>query len=101
MPPSDMAKQTLEGQEAYWIKITDLKQELEEHPGRRPLIRNIVPNGIEVDNIDTMGEEDYYIDAFGPDMEFQINARNILSVDVWVNETANFTAGEMKHLLLP
>ncbi len=100
MPPSDMAKQTLEGQEAYWIKITDLKQELEEHPGRRPLIRNIVPNGIEVDNIDTMGEEDYYIDAFGPDMEFPINARNILSVDVWVNETANFTAGEMKHLLL-
>ena len=100
MPPSDMAKQTLEGQEAYWIRVTDLKGELEDHPGKRPVIRNMVPNGIEVDNIDTLGEEDYYIDAFGPNMEFPINAGNLLSVELWVNETANFTAAEMKTMLL-
>ena len=100
MPPSDMAKQTLEGQEAYWIKITDENACLEKNAILRPLIQEIALNAVEVDNVETMEEEEYYIDAYEPNMNFPLTATNILRVDVWVNETANFTAAEMKHLLL-
>ncbi len=100
MPPTDMAKCTLEGQEAYWIKIMDEDCYLEKNPMRRPLIQEIALNAVEVDNIETMEEEEYYIDAYEPNMSFPLTATNILSVDVWVNETAEFTMQQMKRLLL-
>ena len=100
MPPSDMAKRTLEGQEAYWIKITDENSYLEQNAARRPVIQEIALNAVEVDNIETMDEEEYYIDAYGPNMDFPLTATNILRVDVWVNETADFTPAEMKRMLL-
>lgn len=99
MPPPDMAKQTLEGQEAYWIKITDEKEHLKQHPLQRPVICNIQVNAVEVDNIDTMTEDAYYIDAFGPNMEFALNAQNILSLDLWVNETGQFSETQMRRML--
>ena len=99
MPPTDMAKRTLEGQEAYWIKITDEKGHLEQHPLQRPTICNIQINAVEVDNIDTMTEDAYYIDVFGPNMEFALNAKNILSLDLWVNETGLFSESEMRRML--
>ena len=100
LPPPDMAKRTLEGQEAYWIKISDEKDHLRQHPLQRPVIKNIQVNAVEVDNIDTMTEDDYYIDAFGPNMQFALNAQNILSLDLWVNETAQFTETQMRRMLV-
>ena len=100
MPPSDMAKRTMEGQEAYWIKIVDEDFYLEKNAQRRPFIQEIALNAVEVDNIETLDEEEYYIDAYGPDMSFPLTATNILRADVWVNETADFTAAEMKRILL-
>ena len=100
MPPTDMAKVVMEGQEAYWIKITDEDFYLEKNPKRRPLIQDIQVNAVEVDNIETMDEEEYYIDAYEPNMSFPLTATNILRVEVWVNETADFTAAEMRQMLL-
>lgn len=99
MPPSDMARRTLEGQDAYWIRITDEKEYLRENPAKRPVIQDISMNAVEVDNVDSMASEDYYIDAFGPNMEFALNAQNILSLDVWVNEIGQFSETEMRRLL--
>ena len=99
MPPSDMAKQTLEGQDTYWIRITDEKKYLEEHPAKQPVILDIQVNAVEVDNIDTMTEEAYYIDVFGPNMQFALNAQNILSLELWVNEIGLFSESEMKRMI--
>ena len=99
MPPSDMTKKTIEGQEAYWIRITDEKNDLENHPEKRPVIYEIRLNAVEADNIDSLEESEYYIDSYGPDMSFSINAQNILNVDVWVNETRNFSESEMRRML--
>jgi len=46
-----------------------------------------------------MNEDEYYIDSFGPDMEFALNAQNILSLDVWVNEIGQFSEAEMRRML--
>jgi len=99
MPPTDMAKVTLEGQEAYWIKITDEQNHLDKHPMQRPTICDIRINAVEVDNIDTMTEDAYYIDVFGPNMKFALNAQNILSVELWVNEIGLFSETEMRRML--
>lgn len=99
MPPTDMAKRTLEGQEAYWIRISDEKHYFEKHPLQRPVIRDIRVNAVEVDNVDTMTEQAYYIDVFEPNMEFALNAQNILSLDLWVNEMGLFSESEMRRML--
>ena len=46
-----------------------------------------------------MSEEAYYIDVFGPNMEFALNAQNILSMELWVNEIGLFSESEMKRML--
>lgn len=100
IPPTDMAKLSIEGEEAYWIRITDEKQEIEHKVNKSPLIKSIRMNAVEVNNIDTLDEQDYYIDMFGPNMTFLLNADNILDVDVWVNEVESFTENEMRGMLI-
>ena len=100
MPPTDMAKRELEGQEAYWIRITDENGYLEKNPLHQPIICDIQVNGVEVDNVDTMTEEEYYIDAFGPNMKFALNAQNILALELWVNEKGLFSETEMRRMLV-
>lgn len=98
-PPEDMAEKTIEGQEAYWIRITDEDFTLEKNPDCRPVIEEIALNAAEVDNIETLPEEEYYIDACEPNMVFPVRAVNILQADVWVNETAGFSEGEMRRFM--
>ena len=100
IPPTDMAKRVMEGEEAYWIRITDEKQEIELEPNKSPMIKSIRVNAVEVNNIDTLNEQDYYIDWFGPNMTFALNTDNILYADVWVNEMDNFTESEMRSMLV-
>lgn len=100
MPPTDLAERTIEGQKAFWIRITDKDFFWEKNPPCRPVIEKIAVNAVEVDNIETLPEEDYYFDTYGPDMSFPVGAMNILSIDVWVNETAEFTDSERKRFML-
>lgn len=100
IPPTDMAKTSLEGQEGYWLRITDEKKDTQTGAGKCPFIRNIRINAVEVNNIDTLAEQDYYIDRFGPNMTFYLNADNILDADVWVNEVEHFTDSKMRAMLI-
>lgn len=99
MPPPDMAKRTMEGQEAYWIRITDEDSVLEKNPSGRPVIEEVAVNAVEIDNTETLSEEEYYLDAYGPNMSFPVEAVNILRVDVWVNETAGLSDSEMRRFM--
>ena len=99
LPPADMVKKTIEGQEAYWIRITDEDFALEKNPHCRPVIEEIAVNAVEVDNIETLPEEEYYLDTYEPGMTFPVKAENILWIDVWVNETAEHSDDEMIRLL--
>lgn len=99
MPPPDMAKRTIEGQDAYWLKITDEDFILEKNLACRPVIEGIAVNAAEVANIETLSEETYYMDACEPDMVFPAGAVNILQADVWVNETADFSESGMRDFM--
>ena len=99
IPPTDMTKMKLEGKTAYWIRITDAAQDAEKVQAIR-YIEDITVNAVEVDNIDTLPIQDYYIDRFGPDMVFNLNTDNVLDAEVWVNEVDNFTQNEMNNMLI-
>lgn len=100
MPPTDMSRMVLEGQERYWIRITDERRDQGDESVKCPIINDIRINAVEVNNVDTLSEQDYYIDRFGPNMTFALNADKILSVDVWVNEIDNYTESEMRTKLI-
>lgn len=99
LPPADMALRKLEGQEAYWLRIEDPDGSLEKGKKGRPLILGIEINGVEVDNVETQAETEFYMDEAGPDMRFTLNAGNILSLDVWVNETGMWSEAQMRTML--
>lgn len=98
MPPQDWAQTVLEDTRAYWLRITDEGQDLENGPKKQPMVYEIALNAVEADNIETLEEETYVIDRYEPNMTFSLNARNILSVDVWVNETQCFSTAQMKRI---
>lgn len=100
LPPADMAKREIEGQDAYWIRITDEDFIWEKDSACRPVIEEVAVNAAKIDNIETLPEEEYYIDVCEPEMSFPIAAGNILQVEVWVNETLDFSGSEMKRFMM-
>lgn len=95
MPPSDMAALEIEGKKRYWIKIVEVKR----GRGSCSLIKDIKLNALEAYNIETLEEEDFYLDEVKPFMEFKLRATNILDADVWVNETDKVSPRQMKTML--
>lgn len=96
MPPADMAAETVEGKKAYWIRIRRTgRKEAVKNP---PKVLAISPNAVEVYNIETRQEEEYYIDEVASNMVFDLGVPNILDVDLWVNETNRHTAETMNRM---
>lgn len=100
MPPSDMAKKRIEGIDAYWIVAVDEFNYFDMYKFAKPTICNVAINAIDVDNIETHEEDEYYMDTFEANMKFPLNATNILGVEVWVNEISLYGDNDMKKMLL-
>lgn len=99
MPPSDMVKKTLEGQHAFWIVLTDHSGSWEEEKTVFPALLGVDMNAVEAANTETQPEEFFYLDEVSANMSFALNAHNILSADVWVNETNGFSEQAMRRML--
>ena len=97
MPPSDMAAITIEGHRRIWIRAVRTGNE---DITSFPMIRTMNLNALECSNTETLDEEDFYIDDAEPNMTFDLNAENILSTDVWVNESTSYTNEQMESMLL-
>lgn len=92
-PPSDMERINLYGEKRYCICAEE-----EGAYTKQDIISDIRFNSVEVMNIETGEEEDYYIDVSKPDMEFFIDCHNLLKADVWVNETGEYSDSEMRAM---
>lgn len=97
IPPSDMAAVTIEGRKCVWIRAVRTGNE---EVSTWPVIRNVSLNALECYNTETLDEEDFYIEEAAADMSFSLNAENILSTDVWVNECTSYTGEQMEEMLL-
>lgn len=94
IPPSGMEKTELYGQERYCICIENQGETV-----MQDIISDIRFNGVEVMNIETGEEEDYYIDVSKPNMEFMVSCRNLLGIDVWVNEYGEHSDRKMREMI--
>ena len=63
-------------------------------------MQQIVPNGVTAYNIETLEEEEYYLDEMQTELVFPLQADGILNAEVWVNEIQEFSVEEMEKLLL-
>jgi hypothetical protein len=102
MPPLDFAKCRIEGIERYWIRIERKENGagyVERQEREQPFVENIYMNAVEIQNIETGSEHDYFIDAASAGMSFPLYADNILRADVWVNEKEQLSNREMQNLL--
>lgn len=101
MPPADMKKSTLEGNECYWIRVLRLKKEnMYEDKKVLPHVENIILNAVSVSNIETRPEVPIYIDEAFPNMRFALGANNVLDATVWVNEMGRYSMEVMRDLLV-
>ena len=92
MPPADMKKTDLEGNDRYYIRVLRVKKEHELEDGKAlPKIRDIRLNAVSVSNIETREFIPVYIDEAVADMHFALGAENVLDAEVWVNETGRFS----------
>ena len=98
-PPSDFVKTTLFNVSRYWLKIVNINPK-EVFGASRPIkINNIKLNAVEVANIQTMEEEEFYVDQMDEGMTFELSSPNVLNADVFVNEVGNLTLPEKEELL--
>lgn len=96
-PPADMKRLSLEGIEAFWIRITEEPDGIPA-AGRLPLLEEIRVNAVDVENLDTGEEEEFYLDKAEPDMVFPLRADDIYDAQVWVNEAGSLSAAERERL---
>lgn len=98
-PPSDFVKTTLFNVSRYWLKIVNINP-TEVFGANRPIkINNVKLNAVEVANIQTMEEEEFYVDQMDEGMTFELSSPNVLNADVFVNEVGNLTLPEKEELL--
>lgn len=99
IPPSDFAKTVVEGQSRYWIRLVDESGAFDNPDRYHAVIRSIIPNAVEIRNVETMPEEAFYIDATAPNMSFPIAAENILNTEVFVNERNRHSLSAMRRMI--
>ena len=99
MPPSDMAPLPVEGIARFWLRLVDAENIYVDQERHHPLIRSILPNAVEIQNIETLEPEPFYLTAPGPNMTFPLAAQNILSAQVFVNERDKLSLPMMQQLI--
>lgn len=99
MPQADMHAVTLEGKKAYWIRISRMPKEPARSEDTLPMIKNICFNAVQVTNVESREEEDFYLEESRPDMTVNLGVPDILDVELWVNERTTHTRAQMAALL--
>ena len=99
MPPSDMHNTLLENRRRYWIRIRRNKvNDRKEKKMFLPHISNVMMNVVNVSNIVTGVEKDFYISDTSPNQHFALGQNNILDLEVWVNEKRNISRDEIEKM---
>ncbi len=99
MPQADMHACVLEGKKAFWIRISRILPRQEKSDDVLPVIKNICLNAVQVVNVESREEEDYYLEELRPDLSIALGVADILDIDLWVNEKDRHTRAQMQRLL--
>ena len=98
-PPQDFARIEVEGRQRFWLRLTDETGAFDRGDRYHAVIRSLLTNAVEIRNIETLPEKQFYIETSTPNMAFPLETDNILSAEVFVNEFGALTQGEMQAML--
>ena len=96
LPEADMGMLEIENRKLCWIKIVEENYEDNQICTH---IEKLLLNAVEVYNVETLEEEEFYLDNVTANASFPLRADRILSADVWVNEKNELTRQEMLTLM--
>ena len=100
LPPADFFNSSIEGNKRYWIRvIRDPMDKRTKEEMILPKILDVSLNGVEVLNVDTHPEKDYFLDEITPNARFNLGEYGIMDAQVWVNEMGVLPAQAMRELL--
>ena len=98
LPPSDFKEMEIEGRSAYWVRISPVDNAEADTQDYLPVVEDVLLNVVEVANIETREEEDYYLEEATPNMSVFLGVENILDISLWVNELGQHSAFQMKKM---
>lgn len=96
VPPADFAPAEVEGVRRWWLRIRGGASAPE---GDRPLIRSVAVNAVNILNRQTLEEERFYVESAAPGMSFPLAVKDLLSAEVFVNETGQLSPRQMEQML--
>lgn len=96
MPPSDFAPLEVEGVRRWWLRLCGGENAVE---GYHAAVRSVRLNAVDIRNRQTLAEESFYVDTAVPNLTFPLSAGNILSAEVFVNETGQLSRRQMRQML--
>lgn len=99
VPQSDMAALWLEGKKDFWIRVSALDSRNPLEQEALPVIRDICLNAVQVTNVETREEEDFYLEESRPDLWVNLGVPHILNIDLWVNESDQLSRPQMLRML--
>lgn len=99
MPPSDFAPRNIEGISRFWLRLVDAEGVYDDPDHYHPQVRSILLNAVEIQNVETMEEEVFYVESSTPHMKFSLSAENILSAQVFVSEHSRLSQAMMQEML--
>ena len=86
------------GREGYWLRVLDVARRFTENPVS-PCLRAILPNAVRVVQTRREPEEVFPSDIYEAERRVFLNARPVLSCEVWINEFSDISAAERSELL--
>ncbi len=95
MPPADMQRKTIENHHLFWLRIVRHSHSADKNESVLPMVNDICLNAIQVSNIETRDETDFFIDEASPNVKFALGVTNVLDANVWVNELGRHSRDRM------
>jgi len=97
--PKDFKKETIFGQEAYWLRIVDRNLKFTDKAESYPVIQKIYLNVVEIIQKQTVLKEMFYTNKYETDKSIILANRPVLECELWVNEISDITKAEMASLM--
>ena len=97
MAPGDSAPTEEAGVCRYWLRIRE--ESKGQTPMAQPFLNQVRVNGVWVQNIESLEEEEFYLEQVRPGMHVRLSEHDILDADIWVNEKDCCSKAQMEALL--
>lgn len=96
--PPDFARDSLFGQDGYWLRIVDRNLKFAETQDSCPVVQKIIPNVVEIVQKRTVLKEMFRTGIFEAGKEVVLSNRPVLECEVWVNEISDIPKAEITLL---